>query len=175
MNAGQHPREQPVSADEIAAAWERELPGAPTTSIRIVTPLWELAALFRHDREKALRDVGTDAATLDLLSTLRRAGPPYQLSTRQLTERTLVTAGATSQRVARAESAGLVQRERAGRGKTVLVQLTPRGHGVIEASVQHVLAAEARLVAGLDDDQREALESTLRTLLGTVRAQVRAR
>ena len=44
-----------------------------------------------------------DAATLDLLSVLRRAGPPYQLTTRQLTEQTRVTAGAISQRVARAE------------------------------------------------------------------------
>jgi len=39
-----------------------------------------------------------DPATLDLISVLRRSGPPYQLSTRQLAERTLVSAGAISQR-----------------------------------------------------------------------------
>jgi hypothetical protein len=51
-----------------------------------------------------------DPSTLDLLSVLRRSGPPYELGTRELTRRTLVTAGAISQRVARAEQAGLVAR-----------------------------------------------------------------
>lgn len=41
---------------------------------------------------------------------LRRSGPPYRLTTRELTARTLVSAGVISQRLARAESAGLTQR-----------------------------------------------------------------
>lgn len=170
-----HPAGEPgdahaaYSADEIAAAWERERPGTPTSSIRIVTPIWRLGALFQRDRERVLREAGIDAATLDLLSTLRRAGRPYRLTTRQLTERTLVTAGATSQRVARAETAGLVVRAPAGRGKTVLVTLTERGHAAVEACVDRVLSSEARLVEGLDDAERRALESLLRRLLTQVR------
>lgn len=159
------------TADDIAAAWEREMPDVPTTSIRVVTPLWELAALLRRDRERVLGETGIDASTLDLLSTLRRAGPPYRLSTREITERSLVTAGAISQRLARAEAAGLVERARAGHGKTVLVSLTAQGHEMVESSVRHVLTSEARLVAGLDDAQRHALEAALRTLLVQVRAE----
>ncbi len=172
MNEHDQDLDRTPSADEIAAAWARELPSAPTASIRIVTPLWELASLFRRDRERVLREAGIDAATLDLLSTLRRAGSPYRLTTRQLTERTLVTAGATSQRIARAEQTGLVERSRAGRGKSVIVSLTARGHEVVEASAQPVLASEARLVAGLDDAQRDCLQSALHTLLDQVRPQV---
>ncbi|GAA4930335.1 hypothetical protein GCM10023237_60420 [Streptomyces coeruleoprunus] len=69
-----HPH--PPSAAEIAAAWRRERPGTPTESIEIVSPVWRLAKLFADDRNRALREVGIDAATLDLLSVIRRSGPP---------------------------------------------------------------------------------------------------
>jgi hypothetical protein len=36
------------------------------------------------------RHAGVDSATLDLLGVLRRSGPPYTLSTRDIAERTLV-------------------------------------------------------------------------------------
>ncbi|WP_413230194.1 MarR family transcriptional regulator [Kitasatospora herbaricolor] len=45
-----------------------------------------------------------------LLSTLRRSGPPYRLTTGELADRSLVTAGAVTQRVDRAQGAGLVRR-----------------------------------------------------------------
>ncbi|WP_371778527.1 hypothetical protein [Streptosporangium subroseum] len=69
-------------AAEIAAAWQRERPGTPTESIEIVTPIWRLAKLFADDRGRVLRSAGIDAATLDLLSVIRRSGPPYALSHR---------------------------------------------------------------------------------------------
>src|SRR5947209_1968270 len=90
----------PYRAAEIAAAWRREKPGVPTESIEIVTPIWWLGKLFADDRARALRAAGIDAATLDLLSVIRRAGAPYALTTRQIAGLTLVTAGAISQRVA---------------------------------------------------------------------------
>ncbi|MFC7640151.1 hypothetical protein ACFQX6_03235 [Streptosporangium lutulentum] len=79
-------------AAEIAAAWQRERPGTPTESIEVVTPIWRLAKLFADDRGRVLRAEGIDAATLDLLSVIRRSGPPYTLSTREIARRTLVTA-----------------------------------------------------------------------------------
>ena len=96
----------PYPAAEIARAWQRERPGVPTESIGIVTPLWRLAKLFADDRRRLLAELGVDPATLDLLSVLRRSGPPYELSTRELTARTLVTAGAISQRVGGPRSRG---------------------------------------------------------------------
>lgn len=131
-------------AAEIAAAWQRERPGVPVSSIEIVTPIWRLAKLLADDRRRVLNACGVDAATLDLLSVIRRSGPPYQLSTRDITSRALVTAGAISQRVARAEREGLVQRSPAGpRSRTVLVALTEAGHHLIERTVDQVLRREA--------------------------------
>ncbi|MET7276644.1 MarR family transcriptional regulator [Kribbella sp. NPDC005582] len=164
----------PYPAAEIARAWERERPGTPTDSIEIVTPIWRLAKLFADDRRRVLADLGIDPATLDLLSVLRRAGAPYELTTRELARRTLVTAGAISQRVTRAEDTGLVTRSPASDGtRAVVVTLTPAGHALIERSVDQVLTREAELVASLAPTARTQLATALQQLLDEVTAQTR--
>jgi DNA-binding MarR family transcriptional regulator len=160
----------PYPAAEIAAAWQRERPGTPTESIEIVTPIWRLAKLFADDRNRVLRAAGIDAATLDLLAVIRRSGPPYTLSTREIARRTLVTAGAISQRVARAERHGLVRRTPGTTGRrTVLVSLTAEGHALIERSVDAVLGREAALVSCLSGDERASLIVLLEKLITDVR------
>ncbi|MET7464965.1 MarR family transcriptional regulator [Nonomuraea sp. NPDC005501] len=162
--------DNPAEPAEIAAAWQRERPGTPTDSIEIVTPIWRLAKMFADDRVRVLRAAGIDAATLDLLSVIRRSGPPYTLSTRELAGRTLVTAGAISQRVARAERDGLVRRAPGATGrKSVDVSLTDEGHALIERSVDSVLSREAGLVAGLSEDERATLVRLLAKLTTDVR------
>ena len=153
--------------DATALAWLRERPGTPVEGIGIVTRVWRLARLFGEDRRRVLAEAGADAATLDLLSVLRRAGPPYQLTTRQLTEQTRVTAGAISQRVARAERSGLVRRApaEAPSSRAVVVTLTPAGHAVVERLVDRVLGREADLVASLTAEDRDALTALLKALL----------
>ncbi len=167
--------EPPYPAAWIAAAWQRERPGTPTASIEIVTPLWRLAKLFTDDRARVLRAAGVDAATLDLLSVLRRSGPPYALTTRVLARRTLVTAGAISQRVTRAERDGLVRRSPGPDGRrAVLVALTDAGHALVERSVDAVLGREADLVASLSEDDRTALAALLDRLFTAVHPRVTA-
>jgi DNA-binding MarR family transcriptional regulator len=158
------------SAAEIAAAWRRERPGTPTESIEIVTPIWRLAKLFADDRSRVLRGAGIDAATLDLLSVIRRSGPPYSLSTREIARRTLVTAGAISQRIARAERDGFVHRTPGTTGRRiVLVKLTAEGHALIERSVDAVLGREASLTSGLAERERTLLIELLDKLMADVR------
>ena len=156
-------------AAEIAAAWRRERPGVPVSSIEIVTPIWRLAKLLADDRRRVLQACGVDAATLDLVSVLRRAGPPYRLTTREISQRALVTAGAVSQRVSRAEREGLVQRAPAADGsRSVTVTLTAAGHALSERVVDQVLGREAHLVTGLPPADRAALADLLDRLLHDV-------
>jgi DNA-binding MarR family transcriptional regulator len=164
---------EPYPVGEIVAAWQRERPGTPTASIEIVTPIWRLAKLFADDRNSVLRRAGIDAATLDLLSVIRRSGPPYSLSTREIGRRTLVTAGAVSQRVARAEREGLVRRSPgpAG-GREVRVSLTDDGHALIERSVDQVLGREAALVGSLSPAERAMLVDLLAKLTEDVRRRL---
>lgn len=156
--------------EEIVAAWSRERPSAPTVSIPIVTPIWRLAKLFADDRNRVLRASGVDAATLDLLSVLRRSGPPYRLTTRDLAARSLVSAGAISQRVARAERSGLVARAPSDEHrKAVAIALTRSGHLLIERTVDRVLAREASLIEDLPEAKRIRLATLLAELDGIVR------
>lgn len=152
--------------DATALAWLRERPGTPVASIGIVTRVWRLAKILGEDRRRVLAQAGADAATLDLLSVLRRSGPPYRLTTRELADRTRVTAGAISQRVARAERSGLVHRARsADSSRAVEVTLTQSGHDLVERLVDHVLGREAELISGLTQAQQATLTDLLRILL----------
>jgi DNA-binding MarR family transcriptional regulator len=153
-------------AAAIARAWEREQPGVPVGSIGIVTRIWQAAKLLSDERRRTLAAIGMDAATLDLLSTLRRAGRPYRLSTRELSIRCLVTAGAVTQRVDRAKAAGLVRRLLPEPGsRLVPVELTTRGHEEVERAVRLLLTREQSLVNVLEADEQEQLAGLLEALL----------
>ena len=157
-------------AEEIARAWAREQPGVPVGSIGILTRIWQAAKLMSDERRRTLAAIGIDAATLDLLSTLRRAGAPYRLSTRELAVRCLVTAGAVTQRVDRAKRAGLVERLGPAPGsRTVLVELTPAGHREVERAVGLLLGHEQNLVEALSPEEQEELARLLAVLLGSLR------
>jgi DNA-binding MarR family transcriptional regulator len=163
-------------AEQIARAWQREHPEAPVGSIGILTRIHQAAKLLADERRRSLTSVGMDAATLDLLSTLRRSGPPYRLSTRDLAARCLVTAGAITQRVDRAAKLGLVRRLGAEPGsRLVPVELTDTGHRAIEGAVGGLLTYEQMLVDSMDaDDQAELarlLEVFLQVLLNRANAR----
>ena len=152
-------------AADIAAAWRRELPGLRTESIEVITPLWRIAKVLADDRRRTLATLGVDPSTLDLLSVIRRSGPPYELTTREITRRTLITAGAVSQRIARAEQAGLVERAPSTASRrAVSVRLTDAGHALIEATVRRLLEHEADLIDPLDPAERAALNVLLTKL-----------
>ncbi|WP_158889308.1 MarR family winged helix-turn-helix transcriptional regulator [Amycolatopsis anabasis] len=164
------------SSDEVDAiqrAWLRERPGTPVSSIGVITRIWRIAKLLDEDRRRTMIRLEMDAATRDLLSTLRRAGPPYRLASGELARRALVSAGAISQRVARAERDGLVRRVRSGAdGRGVLVELTDRGHALIERTVDDLLRHEESLLSALSADQREQLADLLRVLLADLTERV---
>lgn len=157
--------------DETASAWVRERPGTPTRGIGIVTRIWRLSKMLGDDRRRTLAAAGADVSTLDLLSVLRRAGPPYRLTTRELAERSRVTKGAISQRLQRAELDGLVER-RAGPDRTVEVMLLPAGHAAVERLVDRVLGREADLVGVLTRGQQAQLTELLRALLNGLEAEL---
>ncbi len=164
--------DQDDPVDATALAWLRERPGTPVEGIGIVTRVWRLAKLFDEDRRRVLAAAGADAATLDLLSVLRRSGPPYRLTTRELTEQTRVTAGAVSQRLARAEQAGLVVRAPVQDSRAVAVTLTESGHALVERLVDRVLGRESELISRLAPEQRSALTELLRVLLDDLQTRL---
>ena len=152
------------AVDEIADQWARERPDVPVASIGIVARVLRIAKAFADHRRRTLAALGVDSATFDLLATLRRSGEPFRMSPAELTQACLVTGGAISQRVARAEAAGLVRTRRTAGGHTSTVELTPAGRERIDQDIAEFLAAEERLVAHLPADERAELTRLLRVL-----------
>ncbi len=163
-------------AEQISRAWQRERPGLPVDSIGILTRIRQAAKLLADERRRVLARIGMDAATLDLLSTLRRSGQPYRLSTRELAARCLITAGAVTQRVDRAQRDGLVLRLAAEPAtRAVPVELTAAGHRAVEGAVGGLLSYEQGLIEVLAPREQRELARLLAVLLGdlTQRAQAR--
>lgn len=152
--------------DRIQQAWLRERPGTPVASIGVITRIWRIAKLLDDDRRRTMAHLGTDTPTRDLLSTLRRAGPPYRLTPTQLARATLISPGAVSQRLTRAEAQGLVKRRKDGTdGRSVTVELTTAGHALIERTVDELLRHEETLLSALTPAEQDRLTELLRTLL----------
>lgn len=156
-------------AAAIAEAWRRERPDLDGASILVVTRVWHLAKVFSDNRRRLLAELGIDAALMDLLGTLRRSGAPYALTTRELTDRALLTPGAISQRVARAEERGWVMRAK-GPGRTVVVTLTSEGRSVVDRCAGAIFGADEHALAGLSPRERHQLERLLGRLTSSLGA-----
>jgi DNA-binding MarR family transcriptional regulator len=152
------------AVDEIAEQWARERPDVPVASIGVVARVLRIAKAFSDHRRRTLSALGIDSATFDLLATLRRAGAPFRMTPAELTQACLVTGGAISQRVARAEAAELVATRRTAGGHTATVELTQAGRERIDRDIAEFLAAEERLIAHLAPAERGELTRLLRVL-----------
>ncbi|WP_232667465.1 MarR family winged helix-turn-helix transcriptional regulator [Pseudonocardia sp. TRM90224] len=141
----------------------------PLDSIGVVARVLRIAKLVWDVRRRTLAALDMDSATVDLIATLRRNGPPYCMTPSALVDDILVSGPAITQRVARAEALGLVSVERTPSGRrTVHVTLTSEGHRTIERNIEELIEQERALLVGLTDAERAELETLLRKLLITM-------
>jgi DNA-binding MarR family transcriptional regulator len=156
------PKGRGDEVEQIVAAWQRERPQDDVSSIRVVTPIWRLAAALERARAQALATFGLDESRLDVLGTLRRAGTPYRLSAGELARRCRVTPGATTQRVQRLEQDGYVERVRDEHDRrTVYVALTPGGSAKLDEVFAAVMAADEAVLAPVSPRDRASLARIL--------------
>jgi DNA-binding MarR family transcriptional regulator len=152
--------------DLIVAAWRRERPDIDVSSITVLTPALLIGRYLQKARDRALRELGTDTPTLEVLATLRRSGPPYRLRTSEIEAATSVTAGAISQRLDRLEQRGLVRRMRNDADKRVInVSLTRKGRELIDRVVAGLMEREELLLGPFSERERKTLERLLKRWL----------
>jgi DNA-binding MarR family transcriptional regulator len=165
---GDRGQRQPISdeVDEIVARWQSERPDLDVSPLQVLSRVSRLARHLDRARRTAFAAHGLETWEFDVLSALRRQGPPYQLSPGALIRATLVTSGTMTNRIDRLEAAGLVSRRRDPEDKRgVLVQLTGNGLKAVDNAFAALLAGEEALLTGLDADQQHQLAGLLRTLL----------
>ncbi|HEX6933291.1 MAG TPA: MarR family transcriptional regulator [Streptosporangiaceae bacterium] len=152
--------------DDLIAGWRAERPDLDLEPLQVLSRVSRLARHLDRARRTAFAAHGLETWEFDVLSALRRQGPPYQLSPGALLRATLVTSGTMTNRIDRLAEGGLVTRLPDPQDKRgVLVRLTDRGKAVADAALAGLLEQERGLLAGLDASERALLASLLRLLL----------
>ncbi len=152
--------------DRIVSAWRRERPDLDVSPLEVLSRVSRLARRLDRARGRAFAGTGLDGWEFDVLSALRRAGAPYELSPGALVSETLVTSGTMTNRVDRLAARRFVERHPdPGDRRGVLVRLTTGGMAAVDTALAELIAHEHELLAELDPDERQALAALLRRLL----------
>jgi DNA-binding MarR family transcriptional regulator len=151
--------------DRIVGAWQRERPDLDFTPLQVLSRVGRLSRHLDRARRAAFAASDLESWEFDVLSALRRAGDPYQLSPKALLLQTLVSSGTMTNRIDR-----LVQRELVERrtdpndGRGILVVMTPLGRERVDAAIAELITAEAELLDALSPVDQDRLAALLRKL-----------
>ncbi|MCC2595884.1 MarR family transcriptional regulator [Pusillimonas sp. MFBS29] len=152
--------------DRILTQWQQERPDLKVSPMGTIGRIKRLNQYLVRGMEKTWSAHGLNAASFDVLATLRRAGPPYTLSPGDLITSTMVTSGTMTHRIDQLEKIGLVKRVRdPNDGRSFLISLSPKGRKVINGAVTAHVETQRKLVASLTDRQRAQLDDLLRQFL----------
>lgn len=152
--------------DRVVEQWGAQRPDLDVSPMAVIGRLSRVSQLISAEMRRTFSAHGLDAASFDVLATLRRSAPPHRLTPGELMQSSMVTSGAITQRLDRLQARGLVTRtpsESDGRG--VHVALTDDGSELIDQALPDHIDTENRLLAALSSTQRDALADALRNLL----------
>lgn len=154
--------------DRIIAAWHAQRPDLDLEPLQVFSRVARLSRHLEIARRRAFASSQIEAWEFDVLSALRRAGKPFELTAGRLMEETLVSSGTMTNRIDRLVGKGLVIRAAdLTDGRVVRVQLTAAGRAVVDEAMSQLLEFERELLAPLPASQREPLAAALRQLLVT--------
>lgn len=155
--------------DRLRGQWRKELPDLDTEPMAILGRAYRLANLVRPSIEATFASFGLDRGEFDVISTLRRSGPPYRLTPTELYTSLMISSGGLTHRLDRLQKSGLILRERSqADGRSMAVGLTDEGIRLAEAAFRVDMASESSYLTSLSGEEREHLAALLRKLLVSV-------
>jgi DNA-binding MarR family transcriptional regulator len=151
--------------DEIIDHWRRERPELDASPVGVIGRISRLSREIEARLEPVYAAHGLEPGWHDVLATLRRGGPPYELRPSEFAQGLMITSSGTTKRLDRLERAGLITRrpDPADR-RGILIALTDEGRRMIDEVTGPHLANEARLLEALSEPERERLAGLLRKL-----------
>jgi DNA-binding MarR family transcriptional regulator len=154
------------TVDLLLAQWRKELPDLHQAPMAVVARISRAEKTIRPRLEEVFESFGLTGEAFDVLATLRRSGPPYELSPTDLFKSLLLSSAAMTSRIDRLEEAGLVARsphpeDRRG----IRVALTAKGKELIERALDAHVKNEEEILAALNATERKQLAGLLRKLL----------
>ncbi|AXK36558.1 MarR family transcriptional regulator [Streptomyces armeniacus] len=157
------------AVDAIIGQWAKERPDLTDDlwPVQVMGRLQRLGRALDREFKAFAAERGLELGEVDVLTTLQRSGPPYELTAGAFLKASMVTSGAITNRIDRMEAKGLVERVRdEGDRRTVKIRLTVHGHETTRAYMEAHLANEARMLgAAFGRDECDQLAEGLRRLL----------
>ncbi len=152
--------------DFVVEQWASAMPELDASSMAVFGRMLRIMKHLAHQRAEALAPFGFRDGEFDVLATLRRAGVPYCLSPTQLYKSLLITSGAMTNRLNRLEAVGSIERVADPADKrSTLVALTAAGKEKIERALHVHTQTQNALLATLDTEQQQQLQTLLAQLL----------
>jgi len=156
---------QADEVDRIVGAWNTQRPDLDFSPLEVLSRMDRLSKHLDRARREVFRRSDIDAWEWDVLSALRRAGAPFQLSPKQLLQQTLVSSGTMTNRIDRLVARRFVRRQAdPADGRSVLVTLTEDGQVRVDAAITRLVDVEAELLKALSRADRERMATLLRKL-----------
>lgn len=152
--------------DHIVEQWARERPELATGALAISARILRLQRFLDERVDASLTSSGLNRGEMNVLATLRRAGPPHELTPTELYQGLLLSSGAMTNRIDHLEERGYVRRTPDHRDRRrIRVALTATGRELIDTAMeQHVADLEQHL-GFLDPDEHDQLTRLLRRVL----------
>lgn len=151
--------------DRIVEAWRRERPELDVEPLQVLSRVSRLARHLDRARKQAFVASELESWEFDVLSALRRAGEPYELSPKGLMLQTLVSSGTMTNRIDRLATRGLVERHTDPHdGRGILVRITAEGRSRVDRAMDALMVGETALLQRLSRADQERLAGLLRTL-----------
>jgi DNA-binding MarR family transcriptional regulator len=152
--------------DFVVAQWAQAMPSVDVSSMEIFGRMARISKHLERMRAEALAQYGFKEGEFDVLATLRRAGAPYRLTPTELYRSLLITSGAMTNRLARLESAGMVERIADNNDKrSSQVALTAQGKALIDKAVLTHTEIQELVLAPLSAEQRAHFAQLLKQML----------
>jgi DNA-binding MarR family transcriptional regulator len=152
--------------DEFSQAWAREYPDTDTSTLSPMTRLVRLGVLMDNFHKETLEPFELTPSDYAVLSTLRRVGPPYQLSPSELYTALERSSGGMTKMLKRLEGLGLVERVPDPQdGRSLRVVLTESGLALQEEVFHVFLSRTQELLQTISPSKLREIDSTLRILL----------
>ena len=151
--------------DELIEAWARERADLDLAPVAVFSRISRLARHLDLARRAAFTAHEIESWEFDVLSALRRAGEPHELSPKALLEETMVSSGTMTNRIDRMSRRGLVERRTDPHdGRGILVCMTAEGRDRVDEAITALVTAEGELLTGLSAADQERIAALLRRL-----------
>lgn len=149
----------------LIAEWGKECPDLNADAMHIVGRIMQLGRRYEKEASLALKPSGLLYTDFDIIATLRRSGPPYELTPGQLSAAVLLTSGAMTAALDRLQNTGLITRHASEADRRVkTAKLTSQGKSLAKKTAQARFKVATKAVHSLSLDETRDLITLIKRL-----------